>query len=71
MNVRVQAGTFSLPILWARLYTIGLPVEERQVRLAQIASDVHDHRLAAEADGTPGSHRSRSSSVWLWESRPT
>lgn len=46
MSAVLQGWAFSLPLVWARLYTLGLPVHERHERLERIASDVYEQRLA-------------------------
>lgn len=43
MIAALASLVFWLPVAWARIYTCGLPDEERGDRIAKIQSDTHEH----------------------------
>lgn len=53
MNGVINEWLTGLPLLWSRIYTLGLPGQVRADRLSKIASDVHEQRVAAVPEG-PG-----------------
>lgn len=51
MKAAIHELVIGLPLLWSRIYTLGLPGQVRADRLGKIASDVHEQRVAADPGG--------------------